>query len=88
MVLCESRKSDGDHTRLKNFVEQNRQEHLGPPQCRFMYPALRVGHMMHPFISSDAADMSYSLRLKTFVLGKVLLLPDYRANLRSSAAKT
>ncbi|KAL1967140.1 hypothetical protein VTN77DRAFT_3431 [Rasamsonia byssochlamydoides] len=41
MVLCDSRKSDGDYTSLKNFVEQNRHEHLGPPQCRFMYPALR-----------------------------------------------
>ncbi|KAL1986931.1 hypothetical protein VTN96DRAFT_5348 [Rasamsonia emersonii] len=40
MVSCESTKSDGDYTRLKNF-EQNRREHLGPPQCRFMYPALR-----------------------------------------------
>jgi hypothetical protein len=39
----ESGQPDDEYTRLRNFVEQNRREHLGKTQSRFMYPALTVG---------------------------------------------
>ncbi|RDL39424.1 uncharacterized protein BP5553_03764 [Venustampulla echinocandica] len=39
-ISYESKQSAGEYTRLRHFVEQNRREHLGKTQCRFMYPAL------------------------------------------------
>jgi hypothetical protein len=41
-ISFEFRTPAGDYTKLVNFVDINRREHVGKPQSRFMYPAVTV----------------------------------------------
>lgn len=55
-ISYESKKSAIEYTRLENFVEQNRREHLGKTHCRFMYPTLSFESK--DFYSGEGANIT------------------------------